>query len=201
MSNVQRPYMRCVYNPWATSGCKGSIIWFDHAIWTMVNKLKIFFPNYPTSVARFGVFIIWMYESAKIAVKAAIVFYTGREYIIKAPIQLSQNPNQRLLKDIMDAPIASKIERLLKGPKFSLAHPGSPSKAPTPFKKLRLNLNSSPSDGVFVGNRGCSSPRGRGYNPARGGRGFEGWGNVLLLATLIQTLHSPTGLVEQLVHM
>jgi hypothetical protein len=30
--NVQRPYMRCLCNPKAISGCKGSIIWFDHAI-------------------------------------------------------------------------------------------------------------------------------------------------------------------------
>jgi hypothetical protein len=65
--------------------------------------------------------------------------------MMKAAIQLSENPNQRLLTEIHESPIASKIERLLKGPKFSLAHPGSPSKAPTPFKKQRLNLNSSPS--------------------------------------------------------
>ena len=51
MWNVQRPYMRCLCNPRATSGCKGSIIWFDHAIWTMINKLDVFFPNYPTSIA------------------------------------------------------------------------------------------------------------------------------------------------------
>jgi hypothetical protein len=77
MWNVQRPYMRCLCNPRATSGCKGSIIWFDHAIWTMINKLDTFFPNYPTSVARFAAFMIWMREYARVAVKAAIVFHTG----------------------------------------------------------------------------------------------------------------------------
>ena len=30
--NVQRPYIRCLYNPMSLSGCKGSIIWFDHVI-------------------------------------------------------------------------------------------------------------------------------------------------------------------------
>ena len=69
----------------------------------MVNKLKILFPNYPTLVVRFGVFIIWMYESAKVAVKTTIRFYTRKEYMIKAPIQLSKNPNQLLLTDIMNA--------------------------------------------------------------------------------------------------
>ena len=178
MWNVQRPYMRCLCNPRATSGCKGSIIWFDHAIWTMINKLEIFFPNYPTSVARFAAFMIWMRESARIAVKAAVVFHTGRELMIKAALQLSENPNQRLLTDINESPIASKIERLLKGPKFSLAHPGSPSKAPSPFKKQRINLNSSPSDRLSMGGggRGRSHTGGRGGSPSRGGRGLRGRG-------------------------
>ena len=176
MWNVQRPYMRCLCNPRATSGCKGSIIWFDHAIWTMVNKLDTFFPNYPTSVARFAAFMIWMRESARVAVKAAIVFHTGREQMMKAAIQLSENPNQRLLTEIHDSPIASKIERLLKGPKFSLTHPGSPSKAPSPFKKQRLNLNSSPSDRMSQGGRGRGSPGGRNAGASRGGRGFRGRG-------------------------
>ena len=177
MWNVQRPYMRCLCNPRATSGCKGSIIWFDHAVWTMINKLEVFFPNYPTAVARFAAFMIWMHESAKVAVKAAIVFQVGREQMVKAAIQLAENPNQRLLTEISDTPIASKIERLLKGPKFSLAHPGSPSKAPSPFKKQRLNLNSSPSDRSFMGGRGRGNTSSRGGSPGvRGGRSSRGRG-------------------------
>lgn len=41
--NVKRPYMRCLCSPKANNECKGSIIWFDHAIWLMVNKLDMFF--------------------------------------------------------------------------------------------------------------------------------------------------------------
>lgn len=177
MWNVQRPYMRCLCNPRATSGCKGSIIWFDHAVWTMINKLEVFFPNYPTAIARLAAFMIWMHESAKVAVKAAIVFQVGREQMIKAAIQLAENPSQRLLMDISDTPIASKIERLLKGPKFSLAHPGSPSQAPSPYKKQKLNLNSSPSDKGFVGGRGRGNISSRGSSPGfRGGRASRGRG-------------------------
>lgn len=170
--------MRCLCNPRATSGCKGSIIWFDHAIWTMINKLNIFFPNYPSIVARFAAFMICMRESARVAVKTTIVFHTWREHMIKAAIQLSENPNQRLLTDITESPIASKIERLLKGPKFSLAHPGSPSKTPSPFKKRKLNLNSSTSDKLSMGGggRGRSNPGGCGGSPSRGGRDFRGRG-------------------------
>lgn len=77
--------------------------------------------------------------------------------------------------DITYTPIASKIERLLKGPKFSLAHPGSPSKAPSPYKRQKFNLNSSPTDMGFVGGNGRGTPGGHGGS-ARGGRGYRGQG-------------------------
>ena len=175
MWNVQRPYMRCLCNPRAVNGCKGSIIWFDHAVWTMINKLEVFFSSYPTSIARFAAFMIWMRESTKMAVRAAIVFQTSREYMIRAATQLSKNPHQRLLTEIVETPIANKIERLLKGPKFSLAHPGMPNQAPSPYKKQRLNLNATPSERAS-GGRGRNSPGGRGYSPGRGGRALRGRG-------------------------
>lgn len=171
--NVQRPYMRCLCNPRALTGCKGSIIWFDHAIWAMVNKLEMFFPNQPTNNTRLAAFMLWLSSAAKIAVKAAVVFHVGREYMVEAATQLAEKSNQKLLPDLNDAPLAIKIERLLKGPKFSLTHPGSPSPAPSPFKKQRLNLNTSPSQQHTQGSRG-RSPGGRGFNP-RGGR-FRGRG-------------------------
>lgn len=121
------PYMRYLCNFRATNGCKGSIIWFDHAVWTMINKLKLFFLNYLTVVDRLVTFMIWMHKFAKMAVKAAIVFQIKREQMINRAIQLLENPRQELLTDISNTPIASKIERLLKGPKFSFTHPGSPS--------------------------------------------------------------------------
>lgn len=172
--NVQRPYMRCLCNPRAISGCKGSIVWFDHAIWTMVNKLDMFFPNQPTNNTRFAAFMLWLSSAAKIAVKAAVVFHIGREHMVTAATQLAENSNQKLLPDLSDAPLAIKIERLLRGPKFSLLHPGSPSPAPSPFKKQRLNLNTSPSQQGAQGGRG-RSPNGRGFTP-RGGR-FRGRGS------------------------
>ena len=169
--NVQRPYMRCLCNPRAVSGCKGSIIWFDHAIWTMINKLDMFFPNQPTNNTRFAAFMSWLSSAAKIAVKAAIVFHIGREHMVTAATQLAENPTQKLLPDLNDAPLAIKIEKLLKGPKFSLMHPGSPSPTPSPFKKQRLNLNTPPSQ---QGGRG-RSPGGQGFTPR--GRGFRGRGS------------------------
>ena len=141
----------------------------------MINKLEIFFPNYPTAIARFAAFMIWMRESARVAVKATIVFHTTREHMINAAIQVYENPNQRLLMEITDTPLASKIERLLKGPKFSLAHPGSPSQTPSPYKRQKFNLNSSPSERALVGGRGRGSASGR-SGSVRGGRAYRGRG-------------------------
>jgi hypothetical protein len=74
MWNVQRPYMCCLCNPKATNACKRSIIWFSHAIWTMVYKLDFVFPNYRTTIARFATFMIWVRELAKVGVNAMIFF-------------------------------------------------------------------------------------------------------------------------------
>ena len=115
--------MRCMCNPRAVNGCKGSIVWFDHAIWTMVNKLDMLFLNQPTNNTRFAAFMLWLSSAAKIAVKVALVFHIGREHMVTAATQLAENSIQKLLPDLKDAPLAIKIERLLKGPKFSLLHP------------------------------------------------------------------------------
>lgn len=175
MWNVQRSYMRCLCNPRATSGCKGSIIRFDYAVWIMVNKLKIFFLNYHNVIAKFVTFMIWIIESAKVEVKVTIIFHTTREHMINIAIQLSKNSNQILLMDIIKTPIASKIKSLLKGPKFSLAHPGSPSKAPPPYKRQKFSLNLSPTDMAFVERRGRGNVNGRGGS-VHGGQTYRGKG-------------------------
>ena len=174
--NVQRPYMRCLCSPKANNGCKGSIIWFDHAIWLMVNKLDMFFANQPNNTTRLAAFMLWLSGAARIAVKAAVVFQIGREQMVRAAIQLADNPHQKLLADLNEAPIAGKIERLMKGPKFSLSHPASPSQAPSPYKKQRFNLNASPTFGNSSngGGRGRTSPGARGSR--EGGRSFRGRG-------------------------
>lgn len=109
---------------------------------------NLFF-NYPTSVARLIVFMIWMRESVRTAIKVVIMFHIGTKTMIKAAIQLTENPNQRLFVDLSDTLITRKIERLFKGPKFSLAHPRTSDNAPSLFTKQILNLNYSSSSGSF----------------------------------------------------
>lgn len=137
----------------------------------------MFFKNQHTNTTRLAAFMLWLSGVARIVVKAAIIFQFGREQMICAAVQIAENPGQRLLADLNDAPIASKIERFLKGPKFSLSHPASPSQAPSPYKKQRLNLNASP---PFSGSpnpgRGRTSPGGRSSHRETG-RGFRGRGS------------------------
>ena len=111
--NVQRSYMRCLCNPRAISGRKYSIIWFDHVIWTMMNKLDIFFPNQSTKSTRFTAFMLWLSSAAKITVKAVIVFHIEIHHIVTAATQLAKNPIHKLLPNLNDIPLAIKIERFL----------------------------------------------------------------------------------------
>lgn len=83
--------------------------------------------------------------------KATIVSYTRRKQMIKAVIQLSKIPNQKLLTDITQNPIASKIKMLLKGLKAYLVHTCSSSKAASPFNNQNFNLNFYLSKFYFVG--------------------------------------------------
>lgn len=142
----------------------------------MINKLDVFFPNQPTNNTVFAAFMLWLSSAAKIAVKAAIMFHIGREHMVTAATQLVENPIQKLLPYLNDAPLAIKIERLLKGPKFSMMHPGSPSPPPSPFKKQRLNLNTPPSQqggrGISPGEQGFT-PRGRSFRGRGSGRGYQ----------------------------
>jgi hypothetical protein len=78
--NCQRSYIMCICNQNAKSGCKGNMIWFDHSIWYMVNNLGMFFPDatYPLLPSKFGAFLTWMTNAARLAVKTHITFMAMR---------------------------------------------------------------------------------------------------------------------------
>ena len=118
-----------------------------------------------------------MHESTRMVVKVAIVFQIEREQMIKTTIQFSENPSPKPLTDISDSPIASKVERFLKDSKFLLAHPCSLSKAISPFKKNKINLNPFPLNRSFVGRRGWGVFVMWGGSLAqRGGKSWKGRG-------------------------
>ena len=107
--------------------------------------------------------MIWMHELARVRVKATIIFYIGREQMVKTTIHLFENPHQRLLTEIIKTPIANKIERILKGLKFSFFQPHSRNLTWIFFHQSEF----------FVSGRGRSSLRSR-------GRGYCEWGGKIM---------------------
>lgn len=122
--NVQRPYLRCVCPKEATTGCRGDIMWFDHAIFYMINNLGTFFgKEFPTISAKFTAFLTWLTEAAKIGVHHQITFCHARTFMVEAATQYAKEPTSKLLAEYPDAPGLRKIERLIKPPTFSAANP------------------------------------------------------------------------------
>lgn len=178
--NCQRPYLRCLCNFNAASGCRGDVMWFDHSAWYMLNHLNDFFPTdqgYPTLAAKFGAFIVWISDAARVAVKHQISFAYSRKMMIEASVQFAADPTAKLLALHKEAASARQIERLLKPASFTLANPGTPSPGPNgkrSWAKMNLNVTPDASPGASR-----SAPRyGRGGHngyasrgTSRGGRG------------------------------
>ena len=63
--------MRCTCDGGATTGCKGTMLWFDHAMWFMINNLERFFDKaYVNLTAKFAAFIMWISSALKKAIMA-----------------------------------------------------------------------------------------------------------------------------------
>lgn len=87
--NCQRPYFKCSCKPDSSKGCKGDVMWFDHAIWFMINNLHIFFGNgYSTLATKFAAFVIWITDAVRVAVRHQITFLYTREFMVEAALQL-----------------------------------------------------------------------------------------------------------------
>lgn len=60
--NGKRPYMKCGCVSNASISCAGSMIWWDHAIWSMANHLDHFFEDarHPSLKFKFNAFLVWL---------------------------------------------------------------------------------------------------------------------------------------------
>jgi hypothetical protein len=151
--NCRRPYLRCACSQNAKSGCRGNMIWFDHAVWFMLNNLDRFFDSrYPSFTAKFGAFLTWISSAALQAVRMQLIFIAYRKLMEIAAVELAANPIEKLLAKYAEAPGAQQVERLVKPATFSLETAPSPSPLPV-SKKRRLNMNVTPDD-AFQNQRG-----------------------------------------------
>lgn len=166
--NCGRPYIRCACDEKGTNGsCTGTMLWFDHSVWYMLNNLHIFFPpqTYPSLVSRFAAFLTWMKDAARLAVQTQITFNEIRRLMVQAAIEFSQNPKARLLAEHKDAVGARKIERFFKPAAFSFEIPDSP--IPQPYKKRKYGTPGT--DEIDSGRQKNQRPNSRGGR--NGGRG------------------------------
>lgn len=173
MWNVHRPYMRCTCSADAVVGCHGSVIWWDHAIWYMVNNLEKFFPNdrFPSLFGKFIAFLTWMYKAGKMGARAQLCFMHSRNWMMEGALEMAANPKARLFSKYPDMPGFRKVERILKPPSFSVANPARPTHGP-PSKRAKINLNAdSPESHNALG----APAYGRGNSSSGYRRGAGGW--------------------------
>lgn len=125
--NYQRPYLRCSCKPDSSKGCKGDVMWFDQAVWFMVNNLHVFFDEeYSTLATKFGAFVVWLSNAARVAVRHQITFHFIRDFMIEAALQFATDPNAKLLAAHPQGAGIRQIEQWIKPAGFSVANPATP---------------------------------------------------------------------------
>jgi hypothetical protein len=120
-------------------------MWFDHAVYFMINNLGIFFgEEVPSLLAKFGAFLVWLSDAACVAVRYQVTFEHSRHLMIEAALQYAADPKAKLLPELSkSAPGIRKIERLIKPASFSATNPNTPTLTP-PGKRQKMNLNAPP---------------------------------------------------------
>ena len=108
--NVGRPYIRCSCSQEANDGCKGAMLWFDHAIWFMVNTMERFFDNsYPTLTTKFAAFMTWLQHAARMVILHQITFLGLRRMMEQASLEATVNVDRKLLASYYEAQVHAKL--------------------------------------------------------------------------------------------
>jgi hypothetical protein len=173
--NCQRSCIRCMCDRAAPTGYKGTMLWFDHTIWFILNNLERFFDStYPTLAAKYGAFITWLNGTAKSAVCLQITFIAIRRMMEDASVEYSATPDGRLLAKYYKAPSARQVERFIKPAQFSIET--LPNPGPTTNKRRKLNLNVPDNgDGFTQEQRPARSNAYSRYGHAQTSRGRDGY--------------------------
>ena len=80
--NVYQPYLKCACKFLdSRAACESSIIWFDHAVWYLLNHLDALFPNKPVEF-HLPLFCSWLGGQAKNLVLAQIAFINFRNIML-----------------------------------------------------------------------------------------------------------------------
>ena len=76
MWNIFRPYLQCTCSSLVVRDCNGSMVWWDHAVWYVINHLEKFFPHneHPSLMAKFIAFMIWVSGPGRLSTLCQIAF-------------------------------------------------------------------------------------------------------------------------------
>lgn len=170
--HCQRPNFRCTCKPDLSKGCRGDVMWFDQAVWYMVNNLHVFFDHqtYPTLSAKFAAFIIWISGATPVAVKHQIIFHYIRDMMVEASLQFAADPQSKLLATYPQGAGVRQVERWIKPASFSAVNPLVPGSGSS-SKRPRTSINCNVSPGPHSDQHQPATPRTAPRGPARGGRG------------------------------
>jgi hypothetical protein len=179
MWNIHRPYLRCACSSQAVRTCSSNVIWWDHAVWYIINHLDKFFPqsHYPTLMSKYIAFVIWVSGPGRLAVQCQLAFNHTRNWMGEAVMQYAANPQDDMVL-LLGYPEAGPrmIEKHVKPASFMIANPRHPSQGP-PSKKQRINLNTPPSIGTNTAQTSSAQKQNSRQKTSGGyGRGKSGGG-------------------------
>ncbi|CAM6094009.1 unnamed protein product [Calypogeia fissa] len=160
--NWLRPFLRCsCYKGSSKSGCGGQLIWFNHAVWFMLNHLELFFQA-ASIQGRLVLLIKFLSGDARKLVLDQISFIYLRQYMNEAALELIAHPEEQFLTKHGDFKGLKTIEALFKPGSFS----DKSEKLNGPVKQT-INLNTAPTAapkqrGLYTNNTPHTG-RGRGF--------------------------------------
>ena len=172
--NVYRPYLKCAcrfLDPKAS--CDSSIIWFDHAVWFVLNHLEDLFPEKDV-VFHLSLLCSWLGGQARNLVLAQISFIFFRNYMLEALTEMqsgvpgtiianySHYKGVKLINSLFNPNTNADIDGSFESPSLKVARiaEGTPS-AFTSF--LSPSTGQSSTSSSYGRSRSFTS-RGRGKN-------------------------------------
>lgn len=139
--NWHQLYFRCQcsLSQKNNNGCRGEVLWFDHAIQFIVNHLPKFFPL-ATSVRNMFVEFLMFFSTSSEVVMDHITFMYTRELMVEATLEQFDKLEARLLMSYGIDKGTLQVERLIKPTAITIEQ----NRKNSPLGKCSLNLNDVP---------------------------------------------------------
>jgi hypothetical protein len=168
--NWLRLFFCCSCHKYTPGACAGEIVWFNHAVWYMMNHLESFF-DAATIQGRLVFLIKFLSNDARKMVKDQLGFINIQKYMLEGSIELANHPEERFFSHLPKHKALQTIEALIK--------PGSFTDAQSAKLKAAIDLlRSNKRKGMYANTTGYHG-RGRGRTNGTGRTGSIGRGAAI----------------------